>query len=419
MKIFLTALIALSSQVALSQIGLQPKLAAAREAYQKKDFTSYYALMKEAENIHPYHQGVLYQCGLAAALNHKPEESIQYLTRAIHIQASFKLENNPDLESLYSREDFRNLLALQKKLKEVIISTDTAFTLKDKSLHIESVAFNPIEKEFYLGSIHQRKIIKRTSAGVVSDFTKPAFEGMTSVFGLKVDPKRKLLWACSSPMPEMMNYDSTLQSAVFQFDLNSGQLKKIFYPAEKKNYIFGDLTVNSKGEVFVSDTQTNTIFSISKQNKLEPYFTSAEFWNIQGISFSDDDQYLFISDYIKGLYRLDTKTKTLLKLNSLINASLKGIDGLTYYNGSLIAIQNGVTPFRVSRLFLSKDLEKIVSQEIIDRAHPAFNEPTLGTMTGNTFYYVANSQWSGYDQQHKIKPIDQLEEIVILKTDLR
>ena len=64
---------------------------------------------------------------------------------------------------------------------------------------------------------------------------------------------------------------------------------------------------------------------------------------------------------------------------------------------------------------INKDLTEINRFEIIDRNHPNFNEPTLGVIDGKTFYYIANSQWGGYDDKHQIKPNDQLQDIVVLR----
>ena len=186
-----------------------------------------------------------------------------------------------------------------------------------------------------------------------------------------------------------------------------------------KDGVFGDLILNKKGEVFVSDSQTNTIFTINeKTRQLEPYFTSPDFWNIQGLSFSENEKFLFISDYVKGIFRLELKTKALTEVKCNLDVSLKGIDGLVYDDHALIAIQNGTNPLRVSRYILNADQNQITQFEIIDRKHPAFNEPTLGVVAGKTFYYIANSQWSGYDLHHDIKPDSLLQDIVILKSKL-
>jgi len=103
----------------------------------------------------------------------------------------------------------------------------------------------------------------------------------------------------------------------------------------------------------------------------------------------------------------------------VLDVTLKGIDGLVYDDHALIAIQNGTNPLRVSRYILNPEQNQITQFEIIDRKHPAFNEPTLGVVAGRTFYYIANSQWNGYDLHHEIKPDSLLQDIVILKSKLR
>lgn len=392
----------------------------ARDAYKGGDHAKFYDLIVKANELHPYHQGVMYYRGVAAALTNLPEEAMRFLREAILINAKFDLSIE-DLKSLSNQKDFEALQTLQKELLQPIIHSDTAFVVKDRTLHLESVAGGEKDGVFYLSSIHKRKIIKADANGKITDFTKSAQDGLTSVLGIKVDKSKKVLWACSSPMQEMENYDSSATSAVFKYDLKTGKLlDKFITDATVQGSVFGDLILNKKGEAFISDTKSNTIFKVNESTKkLEAYFTSEEFWNIQGITFSEDEHYLFIADYIKGLFRFDTKTKELTQLTREVLSSLKSIDGLIWYENSLIAIQNGVLPMRATRYFLNSTLDKIVRYEIIDRLHPSFNEPTNGCLIGEALYYVANSQWGGYTENHQLKSVDQLQDIVILKTDLK
>lgn len=395
----------------------------AKEAYRVKAYPKFYELIKEANRIHPYHQGILYQLGMAAALTGHKAEAIENLKKAVLIDASFKLEGLADFNAIKNTPEFRSLLELQREWQRPVIHSDTAFVLNDRSLHTEGIDYDGTSNTFYLGSIHKRKIVKVTasgSSGQAADFCPEGFEGMTSIFGIKVDVKNNVLWACSSPMQEMKNYDSMARSSVFKFELSSGKLlEKIQRPKMDKDGVFGDLILNKKGDVFVSDSQTNTIFIINeKTHQLEPYFTSPDFWNIQGLSFSDNEKFLFISDYVKGIFRLELKTKTLTEIKCNLDVTLKGIDGLVYDDHALIAIQNGTNPLRVTRYILNAEQNQITQFEIIDRKHPAFNEPTLGVVAGKTFYYIANSQWSGYDLHHDIKPDSLLQDIVILKSKL-
>jgi hypothetical protein len=356
---------------------------------------------------------------VASALTNRSEEAVSYLRDAVLVNTQFDLSIG-DLKSLSGQKDFEALKTLQLNLRLPIVHSDTAFTLKDRALHLESVAAGEKDGVFYLTSIHKRKIIKVDEKGNITDFTKSAQDGITSLLGIKVDKAKKVLWTCSSPMPEMENFDTTSVSSVFKYDLKTCKLLAKYSPdASVKSSVFGDLILNKKGEVFISDTQSNTIFKVNEiTQKLELYFSSQEFWNIQGITFSEDERFLFVADYIKGIFRLDTQSKQLIQLSKEPLASLKAIDGLIWYQNSLIAIQNGVVPMRVTRYYLNQSLDKITRLEIIDRAHPSFNEPTNGCITNGTLYYIANSQWGGYDNNHQVKPADQLQDIVILKADL-
>lgn len=402
-----------------AQQNLQYYYAQAREAYKVGDHTKFYDQIVQANTLHPYHQGIQYYRGIAAALTNRPEESIQFLREAVLVNATFDLTLK-DLQVLSGQQGFKALKILQSQLQQPILHADTAFIMNDRSLHLETIAAGEKEGVYYVSSIHKRKVLKVDKGGNTTEFTRTGQDGMTAVLGIKVDKKKKLLWACSSPMPEMENFDTLSASAVFKYDLNSGKLlERYASQPSPKGSVFGDLIINKKGEVFISDTQNNIVFKVNEStHALETYFTSAEFWNIQGITFSGDERFLFIADYIKGIFRLNTQTKELIQIAREPLVSLKSVDGLVWYQNSLIAIQNGVVPMRVTRYFLSPELDTITRYEIIDRGHPAFNEPTNGCIIGNTFYYVANSQWGGYDDKHQLKPVEQLQDIVILKADL-
>jgi hypothetical protein len=320
---------------------------------------------------------------------------------------------------LKGNKEFEEIKRIKANASQVIISADTAFMLTDRTLHTEGVAAAS-DNVFYCGSIRKRKIIK-VENGAAKDFTRSAQDGLCSVFGIKVDTKKKILWASSSPMEEMENYNSLLPSAVYKYDLNSGKLLKKFLPENPSlQLVLGDLTLSKKGDVYVSDSKSNLIIKVNESSgKLEQVFSSDDFWNLQGITFSDDDKFLFISDYIKGVYRLEIDKMELIQLTKTFDLSLKAIDGLSFYKNTLIAIQNGIKPIRVTQYTLNKENDALISYTILDQNNPAFNEPTLGCVYDNTFYYVANSQWSAYDKDHHIKPASELQDIVILKTDLK
>ncbi len=41
--------------------------------------------------------------------------------------------------------------------------------------------------------------------------------------------------------------------------------------------------------------------------------------------------------------------------------------------------------------------------------HPLYREPTLGTLVGARFFYIANSQWDSFDKKGVLPPLDRLQ----------
>jgi sugar lactone lactonase YvrE len=165
-------------------------------------------------------------------------------------------------------------------------------------------------------------------------------------------------------------------------------------PADGAKHAFGDLEISKSGEVFIADSISPVIYRVDqKTGALEEFLRSDRFQNLQGITFSGDEKYLFVADYSFGVFRVDMKDKRVLLLSAAENTCPLGIDGMYFHRGSLVGIQNGVNPHRVTRFQLDPGFTKITAQKILAANLPEFNEPTLGVRDGNILYFIANSQW--------------------------
>jgi hypothetical protein len=74
------------------------------------------------------------------------------------------------------------------------------------------------------------------------------------------------------------------------------------------------------------------------------------------------------------------------------------------HRGAIIAVQNGVAPARIIRFTLNASGEGIVAAQVLDQQPALAPEPTIGTMMGDRFVYVATSQWDEHDDDGRRLP---------------
>ncbi len=273
-----------------------------------------------------------------------------------------------------------------------------AFRIEDRELIPEGIAYDPRAKVFYVGSTYQRKIVSVDSKGVVRDFTVEAQEGLLGVVGMKVDAGRRLLWAISTnaggTMPgKGLGRDCLGCSAVFKYDLRTGRLIKKYALDNKPSVHFlNDLTIDSRGNAFVTDTITGDIYLITRgKDELELFVSLGPQAYPNGIDLSGDERHLFVAAH-GGVRVINVRDKRIRTLKLPDGVSPVVIDGLYFYKGSLIAVQPFAERRKVVRYFLDKKADAVSKVEVIEPEHPLFIQPTTGVMVGKDFYYIANSQ---------------------------
>ena len=82
----------------------------------------------------------------------------------------------------------------------------------------------------------------------------------------------------------------------------------------------------------------------------------------------------------------------------------------------MIAIQNGIRPNRVIEFDLSDDGLVVSGSRILARNLAEFDEPTLGTVVGGEFFFVANSHWNRFDRDGNLA--EDLTGPIVLKVRL-
>lgn len=393
----------------------------AAAAYKAKDYAAAIENFKKAAELIPDHPTLHYNLACVYALAGKKQQALASLAKIAEMGVIMPIEKDGDLDSIKGTPEFKLILKRLEASKLPVVRSTTAFTIHEKGLITEGLAYDPVEETFFVSSVHKRRILKISKKREVETFASEQ-DGLFSALGMSVDAKRRHLWVTSAAFPQMVNFKKDEQglSAVFKFDLRSNKLlKKYVLSNETKKHALGDLVIQSNGDVFTTDSLSPAVYVIRAQkDEIELFLEDPGFGSPQGLAFSLGEQHLFMADYSTGLFDIDVKTKKVTHLAPLAGATMLGIDGLYFHKGGLIAVQNGVNPQRVLRISLSKDLARAERLEVLEANNPVFLEPTLGVLVRGTFYFIANSQWPLVDENGKLAAEERLRDPVVLKINL-
>jgi hypothetical protein len=393
----------------------------ARKAYQHKDYRSMVDNMKSALELRPTHQTYIYYLAVAYALSGDKEKALSTLSDGVSMGLTYNADRDPELASLKESAEFKDILSRIEKNRQHAGRGSSAFTFAEKDLIPEGLAYDPVKDVFFLGSVYKRKIVMMDHAGQARDFSAPE-DGLWSVMGMKVDAKRRLLWVCSAGHAQMSNYhpEDNGRSGIFKYDLRTGKLQeKYLLPEKPGGHWLGDLVLNSRGDVFASDSISPAIYFIDQRtDELKPFLETSDFVNPQGLAFTPNEDHLFMADYSLGLFLIDLKSRRYVKVEPPPHTTLLGIDGLYADGRNLIGVQNGINPNRVVRIEFADNFRSVKRLDVLEVNHPLFNEPTLGVVANKQFYVIANSQWAMIDDKGQLTHPEQLKEPVIIKIPL-
>jgi hypothetical protein len=395
-------------------------------AYNEKDYGQYLRWVRDIDALRPNHPRVVYMLAGAYALNGDGEAAIATLERLASLGLVAEPADDPDFESIRDTEGFEAVLGRFADNARPVGRSKKAFAIPGQRDFIpEGVAYDPVSGNFYVGSVYRRAIVEVRPEESRAFGSWERGDGLWSVFALGVDPARRVLWACSSAIEQTkwLNENEVGYAGVFKYDLTSRLPVERFILSNKRGkHLFGDMALSRAGDVYVADGADRAIYRIGGTTGVfERWFDSDLFASPQGIDFSEDEKHLFVADYSYGVFRIDMRTRAIRLLTVPDDLTTLGIDGLAYYDNSLIVIQNGVRPHRVLRLTLNTKQNGITDWEVLEANHPDFDEPTLGVVVPNpgrktaSFFYVANSHWGAFDRDGKLRETADLSPPVVLE----
>jgi sugar lactone lactonase YvrE len=392
----------------------------------KKDqnYSEYLRLAQQLSTIAPSHPGIVFLLADAQILNNDLQSAKKNLLRAANFGIAVESDRLASFLKIQESPEYRKALELFEKNKHVFGKSEIAFKIPQKDLIAEGIAYDPVSRSFFVSSIYCRKIVEVAASGKSHDFIAEKEDGIWGVLGMEVDPKQRTLWAISSNSEDdmLMKYpepETVGQTAVHKYDLKTKKLvKKYILDVKGERHFFNDLAITKNGDVYITDSNAGSVYRIlAAQDKLEQFVKPPGMNYPNGIALSADDSHLYVA-HLAGISVIDLSTKEIKPIKAPENVATSSIDGMVFYDHSLIANQGLTGVERVARFYLSSDPGRIEKLELLQVNHPVFVLPTTGVVAEDSFYFIANSQLRSFDENKKIWPEDKLQETIILKVPL-
>lgn len=391
-----------------------------KQRLQEKDTAGYFYLAEQAYTLAPFNVEFTINYARACVTVGRQIRATALLQNVAEMGFDYGLENDTTFEPLWKQSKFKQI-AEKAKQGAKLTASNYAFSLKEKDLIPEGITYDPRQQKFYVSSIYKRKIVGINMDGTSFDLIGEAQDGLYSTLGMKVDAARNHLWVMgvmNTPRAKSMNESDFGKSAVFQYELDSRKLIRKYVLDDTLKHLFNDLT-SVNGSLYITDSENGTIYQIDKEAQT---FTRFFHWDWMfypnGITATPDKKYLFVAHWA-GISRISVADTQMVMLQTKTTTTLTGIDGLYFYNNSLIGVQNGAGPqSRIVKFDLNKTMDAVTKTTILESQNPLYNIPTTGTIVDDEFYFIANSQLQNFDAQGKIFPPEKMQPTYILKLKL-
>ena len=364
----------------------QDHLRAADQAYRDGDYAGFTASLETATVLNPYSLYTRYNLACGYARTGRHAEALEILQDLVDARIDFGMAGDADLESLHDNPEFTRLVqTLERRLQPVSVS-EHRLTLDQLGLIPEGIAYDPDSGRTFLGSMRNGDIFVIDDGGQLSKFATVQHDGKLAAIGLSVDGPRNILWAVGTSFNLVEDFDpeAPVVSGVFGFDLVSGQLRDKFI-ADKPTNGFNDVAIAPSGDIYLSGDALSVIRTGNAA--IETIATSMQIYGSNGIAVRPDGDQIFVSSYPVGIAAVHPQTGESRLLDAPDEVSLYGIDGLYWYEGDLIGVQNGVQPWRLIRMQLNEEQTAVTSVRLIEFANEDLT-PTTGVIVGDVIHYV-------------------------------
>jgi outer membrane protein assembly factor BamB len=269
-----------------------------------------------------------------------------------------------------------------------------AARLPDLDMISEDLAYDATGARLLVSSVHHGGIYAIAN-GRTTAFVKPGADSSWGIFALGVDTARHALWATTAALPMAARYLSadSGRSALLQYDLRTGALRRRYVAPDSGAHVLGDLAIGGGGAVYVSDGLGSGVYALRPgRDSLEVLVPRGVFRSPQTPALSSNGAMLFVPDYSIGIAAVDVASGRSTWVTHADSLALTGIDGMYRIGHDLIVVQNGLEPNRIMRLALDPSMRRVVRATTLVRGAKA-SSLTHATVEGGWLYFITKSGW--------------------------
>jgi sugar lactone lactonase YvrE len=286
-------------------------------------------------------------------------------------------------------------------------------TLSDSTFWPEGVDADTASGRLYVTSVRHRTIAEINPDGSTRELLARDRPDIGPIFGVRFDAGRKVLWASSSGFKTIAGSELS-PASLLEISIADGKIiRRWSVPPADRGHVLGDLAIGPQGDVYVSDSVQPILYVLRAGSDTLEAIRSPLFRSLQGIAPAPDGRSVYLADYSNGLLRMNAAGE-ITRIADIPGSTTRGCDGIVWYRGSIIAVQNGTRTRRVIRFNLSATGDEITKADVLDENTAVADEPTIGTILRGEFVYVANSQWDKFDDNGARIPTKPLTAPVLL-----
>ena len=337
---------------------------------------------------------VLYLLAADYVQTGQPQKALAALGRVISANEGFNPAHDRAFKTLFDTAEFNAIVARANLSNTPVHQATVAFTLPEKDLIPEGLESDAATDTFYIGSLFRKKIVRFSESEPARDFAQLRGKDALPLCGLRLDADHSL-WAngCS----EKGN------GKLYHFN-RAGRLRQEFSPTAAGKHGLNDLVIRSAAEIYLTDSLANAVYRVDPAKRtFTPILFPRPLFYPNGIALSADHNFLFVADGL-GVLRYDLRSQNAEEIHAGPHNTLAGFDGLYWYRGDLVGVQNGIGVPRLVQVRLSPNGLRVQQIKILEYRSALLSIPTTGTIVGSRFYFIANSQLDNLSNGRIIDP---------------